>query len=231
MDPARLDRALTMGAPSALHRIANRVSARSRARKHAYFMATMNPGPGDTILDVGANVIEHSEGDNYLEKHYPHPRNITVVCLDDTSEIQRRYPEITFVKGDGRRLPYPDSSFDIAYSNAVIEHVGNREDQVRFLRELARVAPRGYLTTPNRYFPVETHTRIPLLHILMPKPLFDRFLRAVGQGWAAGDYMNLLSRGDLDGLLRDAGIARYTIQAHRLLGMTLTYTVVWGQPD
>ena len=43
-----------------------------------------------------------------------------------------------------------------------------------FLQELMRVARHGYVTTPNRYFPVETHTRVPLLHILLPKRIFDR---------------------------------------------------------
>lgn len=210
-----------------IHRLATRVSARNRARKHAYFLAAMQPSPSDAILDIGANATEYSEVDNYLEKHYAHPENITVVCLDDIEQLQARYPKITFVKGDGKRLPFQDGQFAIAYSNAVIEHVGDHAAQLTFLREMVRVSRRGFMTTPNRHFPVETHTRVPLLHLLLPKPWFDAVLRRIGAGWAAGDYMSLLTKRDLVRLLREASVTRYRITHHRLLGLTLTYTVTW----
>jgi ubiquinone/menaquinone biosynthesis C-methylase UbiE len=212
---------------AAVHQLANRVSARNRARKHAFFLDVMKPSPADTILDIGANATEYSEADNYLEKHYAHPEKITVVSLDDVAALRVRYPRITFVQGDGTRLPFDDGEFTIAYSNAVIEHVGEYPAQLQFLREMRRVSRRGFMTTPNRHFPVETHTRVPLLHLLLPKPWFDAYLRWAGHGWAAGDYMRLLTKADLKRLLHDAGITRYAITHNRLLGLTLTYTVTW----
>ena len=211
-----------------INKFAYRVSARSRARKHNFFLETVRPSPQDSILDVGANAVEYSEGDNYLEKHYPHPGRITVISLDDVGNLRIRYPRITFIKGDGTRLPFADKQFDITYSNAVIEHVGDYALQLQFLKELARVSGRGYITTPNRYFPIEVHTRVPLLHLLLPKPLFDSFLHRIGKGWAAGDYMRLLSLADLKRLLSDAGIDRYKITRHRLFGLTMTYTITWN---
>lgn len=208
-------------------RIAYAISGRSRRRKYRQFLDLVAPRADETILDVGANVTEYSETDNFLEHHYGYPEKITVLCVGDTSPIKERYPSVAVVSGDGRTLPFPDDSFDIVYSNAVIEHVGSREDQLRFLRELSRVGKRGYLTTPNRHFPIEVHTRIPLLHLLLPKALFDRFLRFIGKGWAADDYMNLLSGTGLRALLRDAGIPDATIIRNRFLGFTMTFTVVW----
>ncbi|MFN9746412.1 MAG: methyltransferase domain-containing protein [Betaproteobacteria bacterium] len=212
---------------AAIHRLADRVSARNRARKHAFFLETMKPTPAELIVDIGANATEYSAADNYLEKHYAHPEKITVVSLDDVTQLRARYPKITFIQGDGTRLPFEDRQFSIAYSNAVIEHVGAYQAQLQFLREMMRVSRRGFMTTPNRHFPVETHTRVPLLHLLLPKPWFDAFLRRTGRGWAAGDYMRLLTKADLKRLLHDAGITRYRITHHRLLGLTLTYTVTW----
>jgi hypothetical protein len=46
----------------------------------------------------------------------------------------------------------------------VLEHVGSRQHQRTFVRELCRVAGRVFISVPNRYFPVEHHTAIPLLH-------------------------------------------------------------------
>ncbi|MBP9751717.1 MAG: class I SAM-dependent methyltransferase [Candidatus Moranbacteria bacterium] len=212
---------------SLIEKTAYSISARSRERKYGQFLDLVAPQADETILDVGANVTEYSETDNFLERHYEHPERITVLGVGDITPIKERYPSVTVVSGDGRILPFPDHSFDIAYSNAVIEHVGSRDDQLRFLRELFRVGKRGYLTTPNRHFPIEVHTRIPLLHLLLPKPLFDRFLRLIGKEWAAGDYMNLLSEGDLRAMLAEAGIHDATVIRNRFLGFTMTFTVMW----
>ncbi len=209
--------------------LAYSISAKSRAKKHAFFLSHLSPTPTDTILDVGANALEYSDTDNYLEKHYPYPKKITVVSLDDPSALQALYPEITCLQADGTKLPFEDNKFDIAYSNAVIEHVGNWEAQLAFLKELARVSQRGYLTTPNRHFPIEVHTRVPLLHLILPKLLFDAFLCLIGKSWATGNYMSLLSKQDLLSLVELATIPNPVLTPHRFCGFTMTYTLTWSK--
>ena len=71
------------------------------------------------------------------------------------------------------------------------------------------------------------HTRTGLLHWL-PKWWFDRYLKLRGIDWAMGDYMDLLSMGELRGLLREAGITKYRIVQNRLLGLTLDFVVIIG---
>lgn len=71
-----------------------------------------------------------------------------------------------WVAGDGRRLPFADQSFDVVFSNSVIEHVGDRESQGRFAREVMRVGRACWVETPNRWFPVEQHLLTPLVHWL-----------------------------------------------------------------
>ena len=70
------------------------------------------------------------------------------------------------VFADGRALPFPDRSFDIVFSNSVIEHVGNFESQKQFAAEIARVGRSYWVQTPNRRFPVEPHLLTPFLHFL-----------------------------------------------------------------
>ena len=99
----------------------------------------------------------------------------------------------------------PDGAFDVVYSNAVIEHVGGRERQRRFVREALRVGRRVFLTTPNRWFPVEVHTRLPLVHWL-PDDLADRAYDLAGKPWAKENH--LLGPAELRGALPRAGADR-----------------------
>jgi hypothetical protein len=177
-------------------------------------------------LDVGANSTEYSESDNYLEKHYAIPAKITAVTIEDPVPLQTRYPQVRIVQGDGRKLPFADNEFDIFYSNAVIEHVGSAEDQKAFLKEAVRVAKMGFLTTPNKHFPIETHTRVPLLHML-PKRFFDRFLTWIGKSWATGNYMNLLSKGQIAKLAIKAGLDNFEVYSSNVLGIPMTYILIW----
>jgi len=212
---------------SVIEKIADSISARSRKKKFDQFLRFVAPQPHETLVDVGVNTEEYSAADNYLEKFYSYPANITAVGIGDFSYFRERYPKTKSLEGDGRALPFGDNSFDIAYSNAVIEHVGTtRADQLQFIAELVRVSKRGYLTTPNRHFPIEVHTRTPLLHLLLPKKMFDSFLVCIGKGWASGDYMQLLSEKDIHSLFADAHISNYTLLKNRFY-LPMTFSVIW----
>jgi hypothetical protein len=81
--------------------------------------------------------------------------------------------------------PWPDR-----ISNAVVEHVGGRDEQRRFVHELCRVAPRVFVSTPNRRFPVEVHTLVPFLHWL-PRPARNRAFAALRRdAWSGVELLN-----------------------------------------
>lgn len=205
----------------------SRVSTWNRGRKWRKFDALMGPTAGTKTLDVGYSDREWSEGDNYLEKHYPWPHNLTALGIEEPTLFADRYPDVTVVKYPGDVFPFDDDSFDIVWSNATIEHVGGRADQVRFAAELARVGRRVFFTTPNRHFPIEVHTRTPFLHWL-PKAWFDRYLHRTKNGWAAGDYMRLLSARELRSILAEAGVTNYKLIRNRVGPFTLDFVVVVG---
>ena len=169
-----------------LTRLAGRVSLRSRRSKFRLFMDTFRPDESTSIVDVGVADSGFGVGGgaastyNFLEAMYPWPRRITAVGLGELPHFQRAFPEITCVQADGRDLPFANEEFDIAFSNAVIEHVGDETAQRAFATELCRVARRVFVTTPNRWFPVDVHTFLPAVHWLPEDPR-NRILQRLGK--------------------------------------------------
>lgn len=112
---------------------------------------------GETrILDVGGGPFNWSLLD-------VKPR-VTIVNMPRAREAFDDHFVCVFA--DGRRLPFPDQSFDIVFSNSVIEHVGDWDSQRTFAAEIARVGRTYWVQTPNRGFPVEPHLMTPFLHFL-----------------------------------------------------------------
>ena len=152
-------------------RLVDAISLRSRRRKLRFFLEELQPTAETSVLDVGADELGFGEGDgcgtlNFFEELYPWPEQITALGLQDGDAFRARYPHVRYVQGDACALPFADGEFDIVFSNAVIEHVGDRERQRLFVAEALRVGRRVFITTPNRRFPVEVHTRLPFVHWL-----------------------------------------------------------------
>src|SRR6478609_5508421 len=165
-----------------LSRVASRVSLRSRERKLQLFLELLQPGPETTVVDVGVTDAPFGSGstDNFFEALYPWPHQVTAVGNTGLDRFRAAFPDVTAVQADGRDLPFADGQFDLGFSNAVVEHVaGGREGQRRFVHELCRIARRVFVTTPNRFFPLEVHTLVPFAHWLPRRPR-DRVLRARG---------------------------------------------------
>src|SRR5262249_44377841 len=96
-----------------------------------------------------------------------YPSEITIINTDQrelSSPPNGGRTQYSLLLGDGRSLEYPDTSFDLSFSNSVIEHVGDWNDMQRFARELQRVGRAFYCQTPNKWFPVEPHFGTLFLH-------------------------------------------------------------------
>lgn len=206
--------------------LAYRISQRNRERKWQLFIREFPPVPTQRILDVGFSDIEYSPTDNLIEKKYPYRNMIQVLGIEEPVAFRKKYPDVPVQVYDGKIFPFADQSFDVVWSNAVIEHVGAQDRQVLFLKEIARTGKAAFITTPNRWFPFEVHTRVPFLHWFLPKHWFDGFLRLIGKDWATGDYMNLLSARDIKACLAKAQVQNYRLIRNRLWGFTLDFVVI-----
>jgi SAM-dependent methyltransferase len=202
-------------------------SNHNRKKKLEYFLNYFKPTFKTSILDVGAAENEYQENANILEKNYHYPEKITVLGIDKYKKFIERYPKVRITTYDGKnKFPFHDKEFDICWSNAVLEHVGGRTTQIAFLKEIHRVANQAFITTPNRFFPFELHTKIFLLHWL-PKKYFDIILNSIGKKWAAGLYMHLLSLSQLRKILNEAGINNYRIKWNWFMGFVVDFIVIF----
>ena len=166
-----------------------RLAVVARDRIYADILRHCRLAPDETILDVGVSDVV-TDAANMLERKYPQPERITAVGLGEGVAFKAAYPKVTYRRIEPNRpLPFADKAFDIATSNAVLEHVGSVPHQAAFVRELSRVAKRVFISVPNRYFPIEHHTAIPLLHFWTKS--FELACRWLGKAdWA--DERNLI---------------------------------------
>ena len=145
------------------------VSTRFRARRMAMFLAVVDEilaAKGSChVLDMGGSIeywrdLESVWGGRNLK--------FSIVNLDQS---EARDPRYTVYNGDCRDLSrFGDLSFDVVHSNSVLEHVGRWGDMRAFAREARRLAPRYFVQTPNYWFPLEPHFRVPFFHWL-PEPI------------------------------------------------------------
>jgi hypothetical protein len=142
-----------------------------RRRRMRRFYATLRPTPQTRLLDIG--------GDPHtwlFEARSCEPVPVTLVNLRFPNPAAFSNSRFTAVHGDATGLSFESQSFDIAYSNSVIEHMTTWERQQAFASEARRVAKSLWIQTPARHFPIEPHLLTPFFQYL-PRRLQIRVAR------------------------------------------------------
>ena len=208
-----------------------RIAAYARRAMYERFIHNTAISADETLLDVGVTSDQTYEASNYVEAWYPHKNKITAAGVDDASFLEQRYPGMKYIKADGLDLPFPDASFDVVHSSAVLEHVGSKANQRRFVSELARVARRAvFITTPNRWFPVEFHTVLPLVHWL-PKRTFRKLLKDTRYDFfSREENLNLIDGAEFRELCAHLAGWRQQLDFQRLLGLPSNLLLTLTRP-
>ena len=208
----------------------SKLSRISRNRKLGLFNEIMRPTKDTKVLDVGAEVNPNSDKELHFIDIYRWKDNLSAVNIstEHISIIKKSYPEIKAVVCDACKLPWPDRYFNVVYSNAVIEHVGNFERQKKMAAEIMRVGKRWFVTTPNRWFPFEFHMRLPFVTWL-PGNGYLRIGNIVSYNHVQGKYtiggkhkdLRLMSTRELQECFPDSKIIkqRVTFMAETLIAV------------
>lgn len=199
-----------------------------RRRRMKRFYANFRPTSETRLLDIG--------GDPHtwiFESHSCEPVPVTLVNLQFPNPAAFNNSRFTAVEGDATSLPFEDQSFDIAYSNSVIEHLTTRERQQAFASEARRIAKNVWIQTPARHFPIEPHLLTPFFQYL-PKRVQLRLARHFTL-WGllarptAAEVRNMISEirlltlREMKQMFPDCRILK-----ERVLGLTKSYIAVRG---
>lgn len=204
-----------------VHALRTRLSAPFRKRRMEAFQKRLSPGESTTVVDVGGTTPTWA---------FSGPMRITVVNLGPFESCSQQ-GHFMFVRADGTQLPFGDASFDVAFSNSVIEHLGTWERQRSFAAELRRVGRSIWCQTPARNFFVEPH-------FLAPLPwAYPRLWRAsMLRLFSVWGLLGRLSKDSISKVLQELRPLSYiemqvlfpdcTIIRERFLGFTKSYIAV-----
>jgi hypothetical protein len=204
------------------------LSHRLRSRRFELFESLTAGLPRPLrIIDVGGT-------NTFWEQRGWAGREDVEITLVNLEAEERRHENIVTTAGDATDLvDHADDSFDVAFSNSVIEHLYTASNQAKMAREIGRVAPAYWVQTPNFWFPIEPHFLVPAWHWL-PEDARVAILRRRGVGWAgrcpdpvqARDIVEqhrLMRRSELAKLFPDAQIV-----GERIGGLVKSWTAIRG---
>jgi hypothetical protein len=197
-----------------------------RKRRFELFLDVFRPAASTRILDVGGFVGDWKSA-GILS---------SVTCLNVVpASSQPATAQVVYETGDGRDMRFADQSFDIVFSNSVIEHVGVWKDQQRFAAEVRRVGRQVFVQTPNRWFFVEPHFVALFVHYL-PWSLAKRLIRfcSFRALFRSGDNVNLKQLADELGLLSFRQVKELfpdcEIHREKMFGLTKSFIAVRRDP-
>src|SRR6266404_748344 len=154
-------------------------SNRFRSRRFQRFEALVATLPRPLrILDVGGT-NQFWENRGWADR-----TDVQIFSLNLEAEEQQ-HENIIPLAGDATNLAqFADGSFEVAFSNSVIEHLFSFEQQRRMASEIQRVSKSYWVQTPNFWFPMEPHFHVPGWQ-WMPLSLRIAMIRRWRCGWRA----------------------------------------------
>jgi predicted SAM-dependent methyltransferase len=199
--------------------LADKAALKTRLKIYKILSENVDLDVLESIIDVGVTADKTQMSSNFFENLYPNLEKITAFSNQDALWMEDEYKGLKFKQGSALNMEFEDNVFDLVFSSAVIEHVGSAGNQEKFISECFRISKKYvFITTPNRWHPIELHTAIPFIHWL-PKNIHRKILNLMGKDFfAKEENLNLLARKELGNLCKKNGIIKFKILTAHFLG-------------
>ena len=123
-----------------------------------------------SYLDIGTTEDLKSESSNYLNQKFDFIK--IHKSISDQNINNKRFAHI-LKKSITDNFSFDEIKLfksDLVIANATIEHVGSRSNQLKMIENMINLTNNHMIVqTVSRYFPIETHTKIPFIHFLPNK--------------------------------------------------------------
>ena len=206
---------------SIFHNFFKKITLDARSKFFEYFKNSTEYNHNKSILDIGTTPSLDEEQNVILTKTINN-KNIICISNQDCKILSQKYPHIKeFVIGNAIKMNFQNDTFDIVHTNATIEHVGSYQNQISLIRETLRVSKKHvFIQTPNRFYPIDFHTTLPLIHWL-PKNIHRKILKILGLNFYASEKnLNLLSEKNLKNMCKELNLKKFKIIKHKLFFLT-----------
>ncbi|NER98737.1 MAG: methyltransferase domain-containing protein [Symploca sp. SIO1B1] len=147
------------------HRRSNSWATKLRKKRLSLLKSLITSVPTPLkILDIGGKQAFWENAAFFNQEL----KGLEIILLNlDPEQVTVTHPSFQGVVGTATDMKqFADNSFDVVFSNSVIEHVGDYNAQRQMANEVMRVGKRYFVQTPNLYFPVEPHFVFPFFQFL-----------------------------------------------------------------
>jgi len=172
----------------------------------------------DDVLDIGTTNDEKNRSSNIIIKNL---KGFNIFKSISNQDIKLRLFSKCLNKSISENFTEDEIqtfSSDLVISNATIEHVGSYENQLKMMQNIIKLSKKYFvIITPNRFHPIEFHTKLPFIHWL-PKKIHRFILSMLGQKFLSlEENLNLLSKNDFHLSMEKLNFKNYQVKNIKFL--------------
>lgn len=177
----------------------------------------------ESFLDIGTTEENKLRSSNFFVKKF---NKIKIIkSITDQDIIKNNFNNILkkSITSDFTLEEIDQYKSDLVISSATIEHVGSNDAQMKMIENICLLTNKYFfITTPNRFFPIDFHTKLPLIHML-PKKIHRKILNMISlKEYALEENLNLLDISEINKMLKNLNEKGFLVSTYgiKLFGLT-----------
>ena len=180
------------------------------------------------LLDVGTTSDKNFKSSNMVTSNIT---NVEIFKSLSDQDIDAKLFSIKFKKSITDNFSdneLNEMKADLVISAATIEHVGSNDNQIKMIDNCSKLSKKIFvITTPNRFYPIDFHTKIPIIHWL-PKKYHRKILKIIGlKAYSLEENLNLLSENDLMNFFKKfSNKIKFKLLKIKLLGIASNFIII-----
>ena len=185
----------------------------------------------NSLLDVGTTEENYLKSSNFFLKKFNYIKTKKSIS---NQNIDQKKVNFFLNKSISKKLLTKEIKIlksDLVISSATIEHVGNSSNQIKMMKNIIKLTKKFFfVTTPYRFYPIDFHTKIPLIHML-PKKIHRKILYLLNlKDYAKEENLNLLGIKDVKLIIKKVKTNNFKIKLFKIkLFGIISNLIIYGE--